>query len=73
MAEDFYLPESTTVYNVKGQLYRASPGSESMACNQSNQVNVGDPDSSSREVLADKPNQQGSQDGCQEVRRAILP
>jgi len=52
-----------------------------MACNQSKQVNVGDPDNPSTgsilwkyslEVSADKSNQRGGRDGCQEVRRIIL-
>ena len=47
MAEDVRLSESTIVYVDTGQTYRTPPGSESMACNQRKQVNVGDPDSSS--------------------------
>lgn len=78
MAEDVRLSESTILYNVYGQLCRTPSGSESMACNQRKQVNVGDPDSSSSngkdmEVLADKSNKRVSQDGYQEVRRAIVP
>ena len=45
MAEGVQKLESTIVCDVKGQSYKASPGSKSMACNQSSQVNVGDPDS----------------------------
>ncbi len=56
-----------------GQIYRTLPGSESMAFNQSNQVNVGDPDSSSSigkknnnnmEVFAHKSKQRVGIDGC---------
>ena len=39
------------------ELYTTFPGSESMACNQSEQGNVGDPNHSSRiEVLTNKCN-----------------
>lgn len=38
-----------------GQKYWASPGSKSTACNQSNKVNVGDPDRSIMEESIGKP------------------
>ncbi len=65
MAEGVQKLESNILYVYIGQTCRALPGSESMACNQRKQVNVGDPDSPSSsgkhmEVLADKPNQQES-------------
>ncbi len=65
MAEGVQKLESTILHVDIGQTCKAPPGSESMACNQSNQVNVGDPDSPSSsgkhmEVLADKSNQRGS-------------
>ena len=57
MAEGVAISESTIPYAVYGQVYETPPGSKSMAYCQSNQVNVGDPDSSSvMEVLADKCN-----------------
>ena len=57
MAEDVTKSESTIPYAVYGQAYGTPPGSKSMAYSQSNQVNVGDPDSSSvMEVLTDKCN-----------------
>ena len=69
MAEGFQKLESTIVYVDIGQTYMALPGSKSMACNESNQENVGDPDSSSinvrhMEVFADKSNQRGGRDDC---------
>ena len=61
MAEDVTLSESTIPYAVYGQAYGTPSGSENMACSQSSQVNVGDPDSSSvMEVLADKCNSEGA-------------
>jgi hypothetical protein len=65
VAEGVQKPESTILHVDNGQTCKAPPGSESMACNQRKQVNVGDPDSSSSsgrhmEVLADKSNQRGS-------------
>ena len=50
MAEGFQKLESTILCDVKGQSYKTPPGSKSMACNQSSQVNVGDPDRSSINV-----------------------
>ena len=69
MAEGFQKLESTILCDIKGQSYKASPGSKSMACNESSQVNVGGPDSSSinvrhMEVSADKSNQRGGRDVC---------
>ena len=69
MAEGFQKLESTIVYVDIGQTYMTLPGSKSMACNESNQVNVGGPDSSSinvrhMEVSADKSNQRGGRDVC---------
>ena len=60
MAEGVAKSESTIPYAVYGQVYEAPPGSKSMAYSQSNQVNVGDPDSSSvMEVLTDKCRSEG--------------
>ena len=43
-----------------GERLHPSPGSESMACNKSGSVNVGDPNTSAKEaVLTDKPKQRG--------------
>ena len=69
MAEGVQKLESTILCEVKGESYKASPGSKSMACNQSSQVNVGDPDRSSinvrhMEVFADKSNQRGGREVC---------
>ncbi len=47
MAEGVQKLESNILYIFIGQIFRTLPGSESMACNQSNQVNVGDPGNSS--------------------------
>ncbi len=47
MAEGVQKLESNILYIYMGQICRALPGSESMACNQSKQVNVGDPDNPS--------------------------
>ena len=62
MAEGVAKFESTISYAVYGQVYETPPGSKSVAWNQSNQVNVGDPDSSSvMEVLADKCDSEGAE------------
>ncbi len=53
-------PKALSHMPFMGQVYETPPGSKSMAYSQSNQVNVGDPDSSSvTEVLADKCNSEG--------------
>ncbi len=47
MAEGVQKLESTILHVYIGQTCKTPPGSESMACNQRKQVNVGDPDSPS--------------------------
>ena len=56
MADGLEMPESNIIYNAHGKEYMTLPGSKSMACNKSNQVNVGDPIRSffKKEVSADK-------------------
>ena len=62
VAEGVLESEGTILYVVYGQAYETPPGSKSVAWSQSNQVNVGDPDSSSRrEVSADKCNSEGAE------------
>lgn len=61
MADGFDLPEGTIIWNIKGQNQITTPGSKSMACNESTRVNVGDPDRSQKDrVSGNKINNQGS-------------
>lgn len=46
MADDVDSSESNISCIGKGQIHEALPGSESMACNKSDEVNVGDPGNS---------------------------
>ena len=49
MVDGFCSPEDNRVRCVIGQQRTPSPGSESMACIHSRQVNVGGPESSAKE------------------------
>jgi hypothetical protein len=49
MVDGVNSPEDNTVHRAKGQWCATSPGSESTACIQSKQVNVGGPERSAME------------------------
>ena len=54
------MPKAIGVHRYWRDAY-PSPGSESMACNKSGSVNVGDPNTSAKEAVStDKPKQRGS-------------
>ena len=54
MADSVVILEGNITYIVNGQIYVASSGSESMACNKSREVNVGGPGSSSKDGSIDE-------------------
>lgn len=73
MADGFDLPEGKIIWLINGQNQITTPGSKSMACNESTRVNVGDPDRSHKDrVLGNKTNNQGSRKAYLEVRCVVL-
>ena len=60
MADGLYCPESNNRCCDNWQLHLSSSGSENMACNESDDVNVGDPTSPHMDrVLTDKCSSEG--------------
>jgi hypothetical protein len=54
VAEGVQLPESNNGYSANRKQYPSPPESKSMACRESDVVNVGDPTRSRKEVSIDR-------------------
>jgi hypothetical protein len=65
-------PEGNITASANGQVVVASPEYKSLACKQRYCMNMGDPLTSSSEVLMDEPRKRRNQDELKEVRCPIV-